>query len=81
MTADIHTLNIKDAKPREHVTLGVDRLGGLLALAEDLAYRRALLDAGIDPKEALRLRMNHEATFGTRADLYASLWRRGGKGL
>lgn len=78
---DVTHLKLSDAKPRTHVTLAVERLGGLLALAEDLAYRRALLDAGIDPKEALRLRTNHEATFGTRADLYASLWKRGGKGL
>lgn len=78
---DIAHLKLDDSKPRTHVTLAVERLGGLLALAEDIAYRRAMLDAGIDAREAFRLRSNHEATFNTRADLYASIWKRGGKGL
>ena len=81
MTADVRTLPVDQTRERKHVTLDVERLGGLLALAEDLAYRRALLDAGISPSEALRLRSSHESTFGTRADLYTSVWKRAGKGL
>lgn len=81
MSAELHSLPVHQARERKHITLDVERLGGLLALAEDIAYRRALLDAGIEGREALRLRTNHEATFGTRADLYASVWKRAGKGL
>jgi len=78
---EVAHLPVDQARERKHITLDVERLGGLLALAEDIAYRRALLDAGIAPSEALRLRMSHESTFGTRADLYASIWKRAGKGL
>lgn len=81
MSAELHSLPVNQARERKHITLDVERLGGLLALAEDIAYRRALLDAGIEGREALRLRTNHEATFVTRADLYASVWKRAGKGL
>lgn len=79
--ANVHTLPIKDGKARDHITLSVEMLGGLLALAEDLAYRRALLHAGLDRREAKRLSTYHEAQYGSRADLYASIWKRAGKGL
>lgn len=74
-------LPLKDAKPRDHITLDVEAMAAALAMAEDLGYRRALLDAGVDRREANRLSTNHEATYATRCDLYAAIWKRGGKGL
>jgi hypothetical protein len=78
---EVAHLRVEGGKARTHVTLSVEALGSLLALAEDIAYRRALLDAGIDRREASRLSTNHEALYGTRCDLYTSIWKRGGKGL
>lgn len=79
---ELRTLPVSpDARPVEHRTLSVDALAQLLAQAEELGYRRALLDANVDQREAHRLRASHEVLYPVRVDLYASIWRRAGKGL
>jgi hypothetical protein len=75
-------LKLKDgAKPRAHRTIAVDDLAAILAQAEELGYRRALSDARVDPKEALRLRTNHESMYSARVSIYAAIWRRAEKGI
>jgi hypothetical protein len=70
-----------DAKPREHVTIPVEGMAAALASAEEMGYRRALVDARVELRLAHRLRLAHELLYQTRCDLYAAIWRRKEKGL
>ncbi len=77
----VHPFPVDQTREVEHRTLSVAALAQLLAQAEELGYRRALMDAEVDPAEALRLRTNHQKLYGARVDLYAAIWKRAGKGV
>lgn len=78
---EVRALPVDSSRQVEHRTLSVETLGKLLAQAEELGYRRALIDARVPQAEALRLRSAHDALYNTRCDLYEAIWRRAGKGI
>lgn len=61
-------------KARDHVTLPIEDMARILAEAEDLGYRRALIDGRVADHEANRLRTNHWQMFQIRVNLYRALW-------
>lgn len=78
---EVANLPLNAEREITHRTLSVEVLGRLLAEAEEIGYRRALIDANVEVKTAHRLRTNHAASYNTRCDLFAAIWRRAGKGI
>ena len=67
--------------PRDQIVLSAEQLARKLAEAHSVGYMAAISDANLSPRDAFRLRTNHEALFDTRVDLYTAIWKRKEKGL